>query len=60
VEHEEVNFLYLGMQLILSEQSIVIYMQYYLQQILNNGSNLVQKAIPGPCGRETFQVPAES
>jgi hypothetical protein len=55
-----VNFLYLGMQLILSEQSIVIYMQYYLQQILNNGSNLVQKAIPGPCGRETFQVPAES
>jgi hypothetical protein len=51
VELEEVNFSYLGMQLILSEQSIVIDMQYYLQQILDNVSNLVRKAIPG--GRES-------
>jgi hypothetical protein len=51
VEREEVNFSYLGMQLILSEQSIVIDMQYYLQQILDNVSNLVRKAIPG--GRES-------
>jgi hypothetical protein len=58
VEREEMNFSYLGMQLILSKQSIVIDMLYYLQQILDNVSNLVQKAIPG--GRETFQVSAES
>jgi hypothetical protein len=46
------------MQLILSEEKIVIDMQYYLQQILDNVSNLVRKAIPG--GRETFQVTTDS
>jgi hypothetical protein len=58
VEREEMSFSYLGMQLILSEEKIVIDMQYYLQQILDNVSNLVRKAIPG--GRETFQVTTDS
>jgi hypothetical protein len=58
VEQDQKQFSYLGMQLILSEQSIVIDMQYYLQQILNNISNLGRKAIPG--GRETFQVTVDS
>jgi hypothetical protein len=40
------------------EKKIVIDMRYYLQQILDNVSNLVRKAIPGR--RETFQVTADS
>jgi hypothetical protein len=58
IEREEKNFSYLGMQLIWSDDNIIVDMQYYLKQILDGVQGLKRKSVPG--GRNTFQVDSSS
>jgi hypothetical protein len=58
IEREEKHFSYLGMQLIWSDDNIIMDMQYYLKQILDGVQGLIRKSVPG--GRNTFQVDSSS